>query len=119
MPKYKRGSGSIYLRGKTWWLSYYTPDGQHVCESAKTKDRGQARQLLQQRLGQIAEGRYVGPRADKILIQELAEDMLNDYRINNKKSLDDATRSVTCILQFFVARRAQSLTAADVSHYIA
>jgi len=23
MPKYKHGSGSIYKRRKTWWLSYY------------------------------------------------------------------------------------------------
>lgn len=23
MPKYKHGSGSVYKRGKNWWLSYY------------------------------------------------------------------------------------------------
>jgi len=29
MPKYKHGSGSVYKRGKTWWLKYYV-DGKAV-----------------------------------------------------------------------------------------
>ncbi len=53
MPKYKHGSGSVYKRSKTFWLSYYM-NGQRVRESAYTADRAEARRLLQQRLGQIA-----------------------------------------------------------------
>ena len=117
MPKHKQGSGSIYKRGKVWWLSYYA-NGEHVCESSHSKDKAEAKQLLQKQLGQIAEGRYVGPRADKVVIEEMAEDMLNDYKINNKKSLNDARRSVTCILRFFGGRRAQSVTTADISGYV-
>lgn len=39
MPKYKHGSGSVYKRGKTWWITYYH-NGKQVWESAKTKDYG-------------------------------------------------------------------------------
>jgi hypothetical protein len=55
MPKYKRGSGSVYRRGGIWWLKYYV-DGKPVYESAKTKDRGEARDQLNVKLGQLPKG---------------------------------------------------------------
>src|ERR687886_669288 len=93
MPKYKHGSGSVYRRGKTWWLSYYA-NGNRVRESAHTADRAEARRLLQQRLGQIADGKFTGPAADRVTFEDLAEDFLNDYRTNGRKSLDVAQRLV-------------------------
>jgi integrase len=118
MPKYQHGSGSLYRRAKIWWISYYA-NGRHICESTHTNDRGEARRFLQQRIGQIAEGRYVGPRADRVGFEELAEDMLNDYRINNKKSINDATRSVSALARFFGGRRVQSITPTEISTYVA
>lgn len=118
MPKYKHGSGSIYRRGKVWWLSYYT-NGEHVCESARTKDRAEARSHLQQRLGQIVEGRFVGPRADRVPFKELADLVLTDYRVNGKKSIGVVqTRLNKHILPFFTDRRAHSITAADIQAFI-
>ena len=76
MPKYRHGSGSVYQRGKTWWLGYYV-QGERVRESAKTKDRGEARRLLQQRLGQIADGRFVGPQADRVTFEDMAADLFD------------------------------------------
>jgi integrase len=118
MPKHKHGSGSIYRRGKVWWFSYYS-NNEHVCESSHSSDKGEAKRLLQLRIGQIAEGRYIGPRADKVRFEELAEDMLNDYRINNKKSINDATRSVSALARFFGGRRVQSITPTEISAYVA
>jgi len=118
MPKHKHGSGSTYKRGKVWWLSYYA-NGEHVCESSRTSDKGQAKQLLQQRLGQVAEGRYVGPRADRVKFEELSEDMITDYRINARKSVKDAVRSVSALARHFAGRRAHLITPADVSAYVA
>jgi integrase len=118
MPKHKQGSGSLYKRGKLWWLSYYS-NTEHVCESSHSSDKGEAKRLLQQRIGQIAEGRYVGPRADRVRFEEMADDMLNDYRINNKKSINDATRSVSALARFFGGRRVQSITPTEISAYVA
>jgi len=117
MPKHKHGSGSIYRRGKVWWLSYYAHN-EHVCESSHSCDKGEAKRLLQQRIGQIAEGRYTGPRPDRVVFEELAADMLNDYRINNKKSMNDATRSVSAVARFFGGRRVQSVTPTEISAYV-
>jgi len=74
-----------YKRGKVFWISYYA-SGNHICESSHSREKSDAKRFLQQRLGEVAGGRYVGPRADRITFDELAEDMLNDYRINNKKA---------------------------------
>ena len=45
MPKYRRGSGSVYMRGKTWWITYYDEGRQHW-ESAETTDKAKARGKL-------------------------------------------------------------------------
>jgi len=120
MPKRVHGSGSVYRRGKIFWISYYTPQGEHVCESSRSRDKGEARRFLQQRIGEIADGRYVGPRSDRVTLGELAEDMVNDYRINGKKSLKDAARAVKALIRFFGGgRKAQSLGSADISAFVA
>jgi integrase len=120
MPKYKRGAGSIYKRGKTWWIAYYSPDGRQICESAKTPDKVEARRILQARLGQIAEGRYIGPAAERVMVEELTEGLLDDYRVNGKKSLADvAIRVRKHLLPFFSGKRAHEVTTANVKAYIA
>jgi hypothetical protein len=69
MPKYRRG----YMRGKTAWIGYYDPKtGKQVCESTKQGDKAEARRLLRQRLGELAEGRYVGPSAERVTFDDLA-----------------------------------------------
>jgi integrase len=75
--------------------------------------------MLQRRLGQVAEGRYVGPRVDRVTFDELAEDMLNDYRINGKKSLKDAQRTVKALARFFAGRKVQSVLPSEISRYVA
>jgi len=116
MPKRMHGSGSIYKRGKLWWLSYYA-EGDHICESAQTKNRKEARRQLQERLGQIAEGRFVGPKADRGTFEQMAEDMLSDYRENQRKSIKDAMRCVSALGRFFGGRKAKSIEPKDLTAY--
>ena len=119
MPRYKHGSGSVYKRGQTWWVAYYA-NGEQVCESAKTADKAEARRILQSRLGQLAEGRYTGPSAERVTFEDLAEGLLNDYRVNGKKSITDvAIRVRKHLLPFFNGKRAHNITTADVHTYIA
>jgi integrase len=114
MPKYKRGTGSIYRRGKRWWLAYYI-DGQQVCESSATTDRGEARRLLQRRLGEIADGRLlVG--ADKVTLDELAEGFLRDYLINGRRSLRNADLRVRLHLGPVLSGKGSHVTPARPWH---
>lgn len=40
-------------------------------------------------------GRFIGPDAERVTVRELAQDYLNDYRVNARKSIDKAERMVT------------------------
>jgi integrase len=118
MPKYKHGNGSVFLRGKTYWLSYYV-NNTRVRESAGTNDKTEARRKLQEKIGQRAEGRLV-VGADKVSFEDMAEDFLNDYRTNGRKSLDVAQRRVKKHLaRFFSGKPAHGLTTADIRAFIA
>ena len=86
MPKYRRGSGSVYLKRGWCYIKYYR-DGKPIAEATGTKNKAEARRLLQARLGQLAEGRYIGPAAERVTFEDLAEMVLNDYRVNGRKSL--------------------------------
>src|SRR5262244_1499523 len=87
----KRGEGTVYLRGRIWWIKY-SVNGEPVPESSGSDKESDARKLLRKRLGEIAAGRFIGPDAERVTVRELAEDYLNDYRVNDKKSLDKAVR---------------------------
>jgi integrase len=91
--KRKKGEGCVYQRGSVWWIKY-SRDGKPYAESSESTKERDARKLLKRRLGEIASGRFVGPDAEKVKVRELAEDYLNDYRVNARKSLDKAERMV-------------------------
>ena len=78
----RRGSGSIYqLPGcKTWTIQYYR-NGKSVKESTGLTDYQAARQQLNRRLHEVAEGTYVGPKVERIQVEQLGELLLRDYRI--------------------------------------
>lgn len=117
MPKYKHGSGSIYRRGKVWWLKYYV-NKQSVYESAETTDRTEARRRLQAKVGQMAEGRYVGPAVERITFDELAHDLITDYENNGRKSLRELKiRLNKHLLPFFSGRKAHQIKTTDVEEY--
>ena len=81
--------GSIYKRGRVYWVQYYR-NGKPYRESAKSKKESDAKRLLKKREGEISEGKLPGIYFDRIKFDELSEDFLRDYRINQKKSLDRA-----------------------------
>jgi integrase len=107
-----RGTGSIYKQphSAAWWVSYYRNGKQHR-ESTGTEDYQEAGTFLRKRLGEIATGTFNGPRAERIKVEELAEDFLRDYRVNGKRSLDDAEARWKRHLQPFLGH----LKAIDIS----
>jgi integrase len=87
----QRGTGSVYRQpgSRNLWIKYYK-NGRAFRESTHTGDRRKAEQKLKQRLAEIATGQFIGLRVERILVSDLADDFLRDYRINGRKSLDDA-----------------------------
>ena len=108
--------GTIYLRGNTYWIKYHR-NGKAYYESSKSKKKMVARNLLNQREGEIAEGKTPSIYFDKVKFDELAEEFLLDYRINNKKSLDRAQRSINHLKEKFENKRVVEIDTPIIQKY--
>jgi hypothetical protein len=109
--------GHIYKRGSVYWIKYYR-GGKPYYESTKSSKEAEAKRLLRQRLVQISEGRFLGLRPERVRFEKLAQDFINDYRINGKRSLDKAERGVRHLQRFFDGMRAAEITTDKVRIYI-
>src|ERR1022692_1916722 len=54
----KRGNGTVYRRGRIWWIQYFVR-GLIVPESSHSTEKADAENLLKQRIGEVAAGRRV------------------------------------------------------------
>ena len=66
----------------------------------------------------MQKGKFRGLRVEKVRFEELAEDFITDYKVNGKKSLDKAERSVKRLKTFFEGMRAIDITTDRVKRYI-
>jgi integrase len=110
--------GSLYKRGNVWWMKYYQ-NGRPIRESTETEKQTEAKRLLKLREGQVAQGKRVIPRAERLRFEDLAAGFLADYQINGKRSLDKANVSVKRLQKAFAGWRASRITTADVQRYAA
>jgi len=109
--------GSIYKRGNVYWIKYYR-DGKPYRESSKSEKEGPAKRLLKRREGDIAMGRLPGIYFDRIKFDELAEDFLGDYAMNERKSLGAAQNHVNHLKEFFVGMKIVNITTPRIREYI-
>ncbi len=109
--------GMIYRRGKVFWIKYYR-NGKPYRESSHSKKENDAKRLLKLREGQIEMGKFPGLKVEKILFEELQEDLITDYKMNNKKSLSRTERSIKNLKNYFKDFRAIDITTSQVKNYI-
>lgn len=109
--------GMIYKRGNVWWIKYYR-NGKGFRESSGTNKKMVAKKLLERREGEIAQGKVPGVLFDKITFDQLAEDFLRDYRINQKKSTERAEISKKHLDIYFGGDRIPSITTPRINAYI-
>lgn len=109
--------GSIYKRGKFWWIQYYR-NGKPYQESSSSTKKMVARKLLELREGDIARGKLPGIHFDKVTFDELAQDFLTDYEYNARKSFERAQISVDHLKKFFEGMRVIDITTARIKAYI-
>ena len=64
---------------------------------------------MKKREGEISEGKLPGSYFDRVRFDELGEDFLRDYRINQKKSLVRAERSVVHLKEYFEGIRVSQI----------
>ena len=115
-PKY-RGSDGTQKESAIIWMKYRDALGVLRRESSGTEKEQEARRLLKQREGAAVEGRVVVPRADRVTVAELAAHLRADYTAHGRKSVDRLALSLAHLLPVFGARKAITLTSADVTAY--
>ena len=109
--------GHIYQRGSIYWIKYYR-NGKPYQESTKSKKEKAAKDLLKEREGEIAKGEVPGVHFDKVRFEEIAEDYLNDYRINQRKSLRKAEQYVEYLKESFEGFRVVNINTARINDHI-
>ncbi len=111
--------GCVYRRknSKNWWIKY-SRNGKAYQESSGSDLKAVAQRLLKRREGEIAQGKVPGIVFDRVTFDELADDFLTDYRINEKRSLVKAERSVELLKKEFGGMKAPAITTASVRRYI-
>jgi len=109
--------GCIYKRGKTYWIKYYR-NGKPFRESTRSHKEADAKKLLKRREGEISQGKIPGIYFDRIKFDELAKDLLLDYKINQKKSLPRVERSIKNLKEFFGGFKGTEITSPMIQQYI-
>ena len=110
-----RGSGSVYRKGRVWWIAYYGPDGRRHAESSESTRKGDAERLLQRRVGAREHNLPVIPRAEQLTFHEAAQDVINDFVANGKRSLAVVRRRIEKHLSPTFGGRSASLASSTRS----
>jgi integrase len=121
-PKRERGDGSIYKRGRTWWIAFHL--NSHLQrESAKTEDEQKALKILRARLKEVHAHEldpskpFITQRDRRRTISDLLGALENDFKIRgvaSKQALSNIKRAKADL----GVVRAMALTADAVDEYI-
>src|SRR5215472_9174922 len=111
--------GAVRRRGgRSWLLDYREPSGRRRRETIRAASRAEADRALKQREGDLAHGRPLFARADRVRFEDLARDLLRDYALNGRRSAGKARKSVERLTQHFGGWRAVNIHEADVRAYV-
>lgn len=107
----------LFKRGSTWWIRF-TYRGRQVRRSTETDDKKLAEKIYHKVMTEVTEGKIVGLTVEKVTFDELAEDLMLDYRINEKKSIVRLKESINNLKTMFDGVQARDITTTGVKHYI-
>ena len=112
------GAGTIFRRGESWYVSFWS-DGRQIQKSWGSSKLQDAVRLRDQLLGKKARGELGPAAADKVTCGELLDDLLEHARHNVKASTERIWKLVVeaSIRPFFGHRKAASLSTAILKEY--
>jgi len=118
MGKATYGSGTLFKRGRIWYVSYFV-DGRQVQRSSRSSNLQDAKRLRDQILGKKARGEMGNSAAEKITCGELLDDLLEYARTNLKASTAHMFKLVieANVRPFFGHLRAAVLTTERFKEY--
>jgi integrase len=117
-----RGQGRIYERGGVFWIEYWYR-GRQYRESSGSADPKKAEGLLKQRRDEIGADRlalkpFVGPRQERVTVEDLLKGLEHDYEIQARRSLPQLRAHLKHVRAFFRDGRALAVTADRLRDYV-
>ena len=111
-----RGTGSLFLRGKIWWIQLRYR-GKKFLESTETSNKRHAETLLRTRMAEVSAGTYI-PKAEQKTIGELLDDKLAHDRNNELRDIKSSEGRVKHLRPLFGDVKARDLTRGLIEKYI-
>ena len=109
-PAYRDKRSGELRRSAIWWIRV-SSRGKKLRESSHSTRRADAVRLLNRRLGQMVQGRPIAPSVEKTTFSDLERMVLENYRVNGRRSLGRLERSLSHLRAFFGLDRAIEITA--------
>jgi len=113
----RNGNGTVYLRGKTWWMAYFA-NGRRIVQSTGSEDENEAKRQLQAKMGEVAVGKVVVP--NRATVADLCQLVLADYKMRELRSLKMTEWRYKCYIKDTVGSLAASrFGSTQIKQYIA
>jgi integrase len=114
----KRGMGTVYRRGRIWWIKFYR-HRKPIRESSGSEDRQEAMNLLKQRLGEAVTGKYLGVTSARLRMEGLFAMVIDDYERSEQRDIYIVRKRITVhLLPAFGGVRAAAFTSDHIARYI-
>ena len=110
-----RGDGSVYLRGKRWWIVYFR-GGQRFREPGGATKTA-AREHLKTVHKALREGTYQTPAERAVTVGELLDDLLVHLQVSGAASTPKARSHLKAVRDALGQVRAHQLRTVDVERY--
>jgi len=107
----------LYKRDTVWWMSF-THNGKQIRRSTETEDKKLAIRIFDKLKGEIAEGKHYVLNIERVMFEDLKTDLVNDYTLNNRKSLDRLELSLKHLGSFFDGMKVKEITSSLIESYI-
>ena len=117
-PRRPYGTGSVFKVGRFWYIQYYW-NARDYQESSRSTGKAETEALLRKRLTDIHAGQFRGVRPERTTFDDLASDLIADYRLHKRRTLRDAEIRIRKHLRpFFGHMRAVEFTTTHFHSYI-
>src|SRR5262249_46384381 len=115
--KWKDKHGHIH-ESDVFWIKYYK-DGKPIRESSESTKESDANKLLKAREGDVVKGVPITPRFSRIKIDELFDDLVTEYQVNGRDTINDLKARLRLHLRpYFGGQRAAAITTAEIRNFI-
>src|SRR5262245_43936111 len=104
-------------RCAVWSCKYYV-NGEVRRESTGATRKSDAERFLRGRLAQVDSGAAILPKADRILYDAIAADLLTYYQTTGRRDVQEARQRLKHLAGFFAGKPVTSITPDQVDRYV-